>query len=854
MEDLKKRKLDEAGNAQFSSSEEQLRPLLEPLAKTQLVDLLAKLFCIQQASGLWSMKNSNSKSGHDLLHGSQYSSIAEEIRSVASSDPVHRKLFVRGLAWNTTSETLCAVSVLLTADCGLWFEFVVHGEIEEGAVIVDKATGTSRGYGFITYRDMESAQAALKAPSKLIDGRLAVCNLACEGLSSLSVPPDQAQRKLYIGGLSPETTTEMLLFFFGRHGEIEEGSVAYDKDSNKSRCFGFVTYKTVEAAKKAIDDPQKTLGGRNITVKLADNHKSRTVQPQLQAAMAPVQIPSASGYLQSGKAYSSTAPFGYTYPHPVAAYDSTAYPSTAYPSPSAAAAPYPTQSQSVLKWVSLGFPESNVRSSRTSFWPTGYHIVHCLRSYGRKKLSPPEKGPEFGGCERENAAQLSPAAWKEAQAALQEYLHSTRSLQFVEAEYISRNSPCFLEKLLKKVKNEAEIGRSVTSLNSKLRALEEIGLSQSTVIKFVSSSPSLLIGDRSRELPIVLTGQHGCSEEKLQKIFFQHPGLLFEDSGKTAISLIGFLLKFGSTKKEIYSVLNKFPRVKVGNFVSNLRKCYNFLVEIEIEVQDIGRIVHSHPLLLGSCCLKKLDILLADLNTEKEQLCDAVMEDPRVLKGWVIGSRVKQVSNIGVKQVSNLGAEELRSRMMKMKFLMDLGFVENSNEMTKALKVFRGKREELQERFDCFVKAGLDRKDVSEMIKVAPQVLNQSEEVIKRKMDFLVNGLGYPVSSLVAFPLLLRTLFRGLSLGPTLVKQRLTVETNAPEECVISFPTRLLVNLPGDEFTFKRLTILRNFFLQVPIALTSFVDHSPCLYGNMGAKGDELLMKLPSVSIGQLPS
>lgn len=53
--------------------------------------------------------------------GSQYSSIAEEIRSVASSDPVHRKLFVRGLAWNTTSETLCAVSVLLTADCGLWF-------------------------------------------------------------------------------------------------------------------------------------------------------------------------------------------------------------------------------------------------------------------------------------------------------------------------------------------------------------------------------------------------------------------------------------------------------------------------------------------------------------------------------------------------------------------------------------------------------------------------------------------------------------------------------------------------------------------------------------------------------------
>lgn len=64
---------------------------------------------------------------------------------------------------------------------------------------------------------------------------MAVCNLACEGLSGVSAVPDLAQRKLYIGGLSPEVTTEVLLNFFGRHGEIEEGSVAYDKDTNESR-------------------------------------------------------------------------------------------------------------------------------------------------------------------------------------------------------------------------------------------------------------------------------------------------------------------------------------------------------------------------------------------------------------------------------------------------------------------------------------------------------------------------------------------------------------------------------------------------------------------------------------------
>lgn len=64
---------------------------------------------------------------------------------------------------------------------------------------------------------------------------MAVCNLACEGLNGVSATPDLAQRKLYIGGLSPDITTEMLLNFFERHGEIEEGSVAYDKDTNESR-------------------------------------------------------------------------------------------------------------------------------------------------------------------------------------------------------------------------------------------------------------------------------------------------------------------------------------------------------------------------------------------------------------------------------------------------------------------------------------------------------------------------------------------------------------------------------------------------------------------------------------------
>ncbi|XP_074559098.1 UBP1-associated protein 2C-like [Curcuma longa] len=291
MEEAKKRKLEEGsinGGVSDLDSDSQLRFLLDPLRKDQLVDLLVKL-------------------------GNQYPSVAEEIRGLASSDPVHRKLFVRGLSWDTTSETLCAV-------------FSVHGEIEEGAVIVDKATGKSRGYGFITYKHMASTMRALQEPSKLIDGRLAICNLACDGLNSSSGTGDLALRKIYIGGLSPNISSEILLNFFGRYSEIEEGSVAYDKETNKSRGFGFVTYKTAEGAKKAIDDPNKTLGGRNITVKLADTPRSKVTQAQIPTAVVPMPIPVPIGYAPTGKAQVGSYA---SYPPTMAAY-LTAYAATRF--------------------------------------------------------------------------------------------------------------------------------------------------------------------------------------------------------------------------------------------------------------------------------------------------------------------------------------------------------------------------------------------------------------------------------------------------------------------------------------------------------------------------------------------
>ncbi|KAF9608774.1 hypothetical protein IFM89_011395 [Coptis chinensis] len=83
-------------------------------------------------------------------------------------DTTYTKVFVGGLAWETQSETMCHY-------------FNQFGDILEAVVITDRITGRSKGYGFVTFRDLEAAKRACVNPSPVIDGRRVNCNLASLG-------------------------------------------------------------------------------------------------------------------------------------------------------------------------------------------------------------------------------------------------------------------------------------------------------------------------------------------------------------------------------------------------------------------------------------------------------------------------------------------------------------------------------------------------------------------------------------------------------------------------------------------------------------------------------------------------
>ncbi|XP_043698110.1 UBP1-associated protein 2A-like [Telopea speciosissima] len=232
--------------------EEDLTKLLEPFNKEQLIELLG-------------------------IAVSNDSKVLEEIYRVADLDPAHRKIFVHGLGWETTTEKLREF-------------FSQFGELEDCNVVLDKATGKSKGYGFLLFKHRRHAQVALKEPQKKIESRMTACQLASSGpvntVQSNSVPHtqqtqhpshDNLPKKIYVGNVHPDVPSDKLHAFFSKYGEIEEGPLGFDKKTGKSKGFALFIYKTAEGARKALEEPNKSFDGHQLYCqKATDSHKLRS--------------------------------------------------------------------------------------------------------------------------------------------------------------------------------------------------------------------------------------------------------------------------------------------------------------------------------------------------------------------------------------------------------------------------------------------------------------------------------------------------------------------------------------------------------------------------------------------------
>ena len=82
--------------------------------------------------------------------------------------------------------------------------------------------------------------------------------------------------EIYVGNLPWSISDQELADAFGAYGNVEKASIISDRDSGRSKGFGFVTMNDADEANKAIEAMNGSdMGGRNLKVNEARPREER---------------------------------------------------------------------------------------------------------------------------------------------------------------------------------------------------------------------------------------------------------------------------------------------------------------------------------------------------------------------------------------------------------------------------------------------------------------------------------------------------------------------------------------------------------------------------------------------------
>ncbi|NP_001084608.1 heterogeneous nuclear ribonucleoprotein D-like-B [Xenopus laevis] len=203
----------------------------------------------------------------EITRSTLVSTLSRLLRRHKESNPdfflIRSKMFIGGLSWDTSKKDLT--------------EYLSRfGEVLDCTIKTDPVTGRSRGFGFVLFKDAVSVDKVLETKEHKLDGKL------IDPKRAKALQGKEPPKKVFVGGLSPETTEEQIKQYFGGFGEIENIELPMDTKTNERRGFCFVTYTDEEPVQKLLESRFHQIGTGKCEIKAAQPKEVYRQQQQKQ--------------------------------------------------------------------------------------------------------------------------------------------------------------------------------------------------------------------------------------------------------------------------------------------------------------------------------------------------------------------------------------------------------------------------------------------------------------------------------------------------------------------------------------------------------------------------------------------
>ncbi|KAM8871795.1 heterogeneous nuclear ribonucleoprotein D0-like isoform 1-T4 [Synchiropus picturatus] len=151
------------------------------------------------------------------------------------------KMFVGGLSWDTTKKDLKDY-------------FAKFGEVVDCTLKLDPVTGRSRGFGFVLFKEPQSVEKVSAQKEHKLNGKV------IDPKKAKAMKTKEPVKKIFVGGLSPDTPEEKVREYFSAFGEVESIELPMESKTNKRRGFCFITFKDGEPVNTIMEKKYHNIG------------------------------------------------------------------------------------------------------------------------------------------------------------------------------------------------------------------------------------------------------------------------------------------------------------------------------------------------------------------------------------------------------------------------------------------------------------------------------------------------------------------------------------------------------------------------------------------------------------------